>query len=54
MPTYEYRCLSCKRKFTIVVSIREHDSKRVKCPKCGSRRISQLISAFYTQTSSKS
>jgi putative FmdB family regulatory protein len=54
MPTYEYRCISCKRKFTIILSVREHDSKRIKCPKCGSRRIRQLISAFYTQTSSKS
>jgi putative FmdB family regulatory protein len=54
MPTYEYRCLNCKRKFTVIISIREHESKGLKCPKCGSRRINQLISSFYTQTSSKS
>ncbi|HWP59984.1 MAG TPA: zinc ribbon domain-containing protein [Candidatus Acidoferrales bacterium] len=54
MPTYEYRCLNCKRKFTVMVSISEHDAKKVKCPKCGSRRINQLITSFYAQTSSKS
>ncbi|MFQ5850773.1 MAG: zinc ribbon domain-containing protein [Candidatus Binatia bacterium] len=54
MPTYEYRCAKCGRRFSLVLSIKEHDSNRAKCPKCGSRKLNQLISSFYAQTSSKS
>lgn len=54
MPTYEYRCAKCGKRFTLVMSIKEHGSKRKKCPKCSSTKLSQLVSSFYAQTSSKS
>jgi len=54
MPTYEYRCGKCNRKFQLALSISEHGKRRVKCPKCGSGRVSQLVSAFYAQTGKKS
>jgi len=54
MPTYDYRCPSCKKKFTLTMSIKEHDTSRVKCPKCGERKAEQLISAFTAKTSRKS
>ena len=36
MPTYEYRCPTCKKRFNLILSIGEHDAKKAKCPKCGS------------------
>ena len=54
MPTYDYRCGKCNRKFALLMSITEHDKRRPKCPKCSSARVTQLISAFFAQTARKS
>ncbi|GEM_PF-197024 len=54
MPVYDYRCKKCGKKFSITMSITEHDTKRVKCPKCGSRSVEQQVAAFYAVTSKKS
>lgn len=52
MPTYEYRCKNCNKKFILKLSLEE--KKKAKCPKCKSRKLSQLISGFTAQTSKKS
>ncbi len=36
MEFYEYICSQCRKKFSEVLSVKEHDSKRVKCPRCKS------------------
>lgn len=54
MPTYEYRCENCRKKFTLTQTMTEHGTKKAKCPKCGSRKVTQLVSTFYAQTASKS
>jgi putative FmdB family regulatory protein len=54
MPTYEYRCDECKHKFSLIMSISEHDKKKVSCPKCRKKNVKQQISTFQTQTSRKS
>ena len=54
MPSYEYRCPKCNKKFTLILSIAEHDAKKAKCPKCGGKRLEQLITAFQVKTSRKS
>ncbi|MCS6816978.1 MAG: zinc ribbon domain-containing protein [Blastocatellia bacterium] len=54
MPVYEYRCTQCNRKFTVTMSIAEYEKKKVKCPKCGSRKVEQQPVAFYAVTSKKS
>ena len=54
MPTYDYRCPNCKKKFTLILSIKEHDSAKVKCPKCGGKKPEQLITPFQAKTSRKS
>lgn len=54
MPSYEYKCINCNKKFTAILSIREHDAGNVKCPKCGKRKVEQLITAFQAKTSRKS
>jgi len=54
MPTYEYRCLNCNKPFNVVMSISEYEKGKVKCPKCGKKRVKQQISQFMVQTSKKS
>jgi putative FmdB family regulatory protein len=54
MPTYEYECRDCKKKFTVILTISEHDKAKVSCPKCKGKKIKQNISAFMTKTSRKS
>jgi len=54
MPTYDYMCKKCKKKFSLVMRISEHDRKRVKCPKCSSTQVAQSVQSFFTTTSKKS
>jgi putative FmdB family regulatory protein len=54
MAVYDYRCGKCGKKFSVTMSISEHGSKRLRCPKCNSLRVAQQVSAFYAQTSKKS
>ena len=35
MPMYDYKCLDCKKKFTLTLSVAQHDKMHMKCPKCG-------------------
>ncbi len=53
MPHYEYHCESCKQDFDLYLTIYQHDLK-VKCPKCGSRKVQQLASSVTVVTSRKS
>ena len=52
MPSYEYRCEACNRTIALRMSITQHE-KRQACPKCGSKKLTQLMSSFLTQTSRK-
>ena len=54
MPTYDYQCQDCKRKFSVQHSIAEHDKVKVDCPKCKSKKVKQQVSPFLTKTSRKS
>jgi len=54
MPTYEYRCETCKHTFSLVQTLLEHDQGKVICPKCKKKDVKQLVSSFLTQTSKKS
>jgi putative FmdB family regulatory protein len=54
MPTYEYLCPKCNKKFAVILSIKEHDGGKAKCPKCGGKKLEQLITSFQTKTSRKS
>lgn len=54
MPHYEYRCQACKKKFTLVLSVADHDKGKIKCPKCGSAKVEQQWAAFFATTSKKS
>jgi len=54
MPTYEYECQDCNKKFSLISSITEHNTTKASCPKCKSKKVKQVISTFITKTSRKS
>ncbi|MBI4622735.1 MAG: zinc ribbon domain-containing protein [Verrucomicrobia bacterium] len=58
MPQYDYKCESCKRKFTVKLSIIEHEEQdrkhKIKCPKCTSTEVRHLIESVFVTTSKKS
>jgi putative FmdB family regulatory protein len=56
MPTYEFQCEKCRKRFELAYSITEYQrrAKKIKCPKCGGTRVGRQISAFEVKTSKKS
>ena len=54
MPTYEYVCGNCGKKFSAVLTFAEHDKGRIACPACKSRKVTQRFSTVFTKTSRKS
>ena len=54
MPVYEYFCVSCQKGFELALTLHEHDEEKIKCPKCGSQMVHQMVSAFTAVTSKKS
>ena len=53
MPLYEYLCKQCHKKFGEVLTIKEHETKKVQCPKCKSHDLEHVIEPFFAKTSSK-
>lgn len=49
MPIYEYRCLGCGRRLTILVPRMGADPD--SCPRCGASRLERLWSRFATTRS---
>lgn len=43
MPTYEFRCLKCKKRFDRVIAYADYDSAAITCPHCGSDQVSRTI-----------
>jgi putative FmdB family regulatory protein len=54
MPTYEYLCKECNKKFTLIMTISEYEKTRVACPKCKSKKVEQKPAAFFAVTAKKS
>jgi putative FmdB family regulatory protein len=54
MPTYEYRCDKCGEEFSVILTIGEHEAGKLSCPKCKSRKLSQLLTGFHAITAKKS
>ena len=48
MPTYDYQCMKCGHRFTVLTSISEKD--QVVCPQCRSRDVSQLFTGCGVKT----
>ena len=46
MANYEFECEDCQEKFAVQQTFAEHDRQpKPECPKCGSRKVEQLVSA---------
>jgi putative FmdB family regulatory protein len=54
MPTYEYVCRKCNRRFEAHLTLAEHDKRKAQCPKCRTKDVQQVPEAFYAVTSKKS
>jgi putative FmdB family regulatory protein len=55
MPDYDFKCTECRKTFTVTQTFEEHDrDKRIKCPKCGSRKVDRVIGSVFAKTSKKS
>jgi putative FmdB family regulatory protein len=54
MPTYQYRCDKCGKKFERSETISEHETSKAKCPKCESKKVSQIPGNVFVVTSKKS
>jgi putative FmdB family regulatory protein len=54
MPNYEFICNACKKTFSMILTIAEHDEEKPAWPHCGSHEIEQRWSTFSAVTSKKS
>jgi putative FmdB family regulatory protein len=43
MPSYQYRCQDCKRRFEIFMSYSDYGTQPVKCSHCGSEHVQRRI-----------
>ncbi len=43
MPHYDHSCEKCKKDFVVEMKISEVDKKKVKCPECGSVKVSRNV-----------
>ncbi len=43
MPNYEYRCLSCRRRFEVFLSFNDYGKEAVHCPHCQSENVQRKI-----------
>lgn len=54
MPSYDFRCEKCNKKFTLMMTISEYGKTKFRCPKCKSVKVKQQIMPFQVVTSRKS
>ncbi len=43
MPTYEFRCAECRKRYEIFLSFADYDGYQGKCPHCGSGNVARFI-----------
>ena len=54
VPTYQYRCEKCSKSFERIESMAEHENAKAKCPKCDSKKVTQVPGRIHVVTSKKS
>lgn len=54
MPLYEYVCRKCGKKFSEMLTIKEHETKKIHCPNCQSTDLEHVLEPFFAKTSNKS
>ena len=53
MPTYDFRCRTCKKTFSLTMGITERGRKRITCPKCASGKVESVFAPFFAKTARK-
>lgn len=54
MPTYEYRCQDCGKRFNLFMSYDEFDSAAVQCKHCSSQNVTRKIGRIRVAKSEES
>jgi putative FmdB family regulatory protein len=54
MPVYDFKCVDCKKRFSMTLSVADRSKNRIKCPKCSSKKVEQQYESVYAVTSKKS
>jgi putative FmdB family regulatory protein len=54
MPTYDYVCRKCGHELQRIEKISEHGTKKVRCPKCKSKKVEQVFTSVFVKTAKKS
>jgi putative FmdB family regulatory protein len=54
MPTYEYRCLDCHKRFDLFMKFSEYGVKQVSCPYCQSSNVQRRIGKIRVARSDES
>ena len=54
MPVYDFKCVECKKRFSVTLTVADRTKDRIKCPKCDSREVEQQYESVYAVTSKKS
>ena len=54
MPTYQYRCEKCGKRFERTETISEHVAVKPQCPECGSKKVTFVPGRVFVVTSKKS
>ena len=55
MPDYAFYCRGCKKPFTAVMTIAQHDRGVAACPKCKQRKqVEKRLAVAYVVTAKKS
>lgn len=54
MPSYEYRCLNCRRRFEIFLSYQAYGARKVTCPHCQSENVQRRIGRIRVAKSEES
>jgi putative FmdB family regulatory protein len=54
MPIYEYVCLNCRKEFSETKPVSAYDPRKVKCPKCNSKKVDRRWTSVQVTTSKKS
>ena len=48
MPTYEFHCPKCKQDMSLILSLKEYENKKYKCPQCGEdAKLHRIVSGDY-------
>ena len=54
MPQYSFLCRACKKEFSRILTISEHEKEKIARPHCKSKDVEQRWAVFYAVTSKKS